>query len=68
MAKHKQQLELNQISEAQLDQLPKLNLNAAGLDISADGIYAAVPADREGEKSLMPYTEGFLAIARYRSE
>lgn len=65
MAKHKQQLELNQISEAQLDQLPKLNLNAAGLDISADEIYAAVPADRDRHpvRVFGTYTSDLYALA-----
>ncbi len=65
MAKRKQQVHLNQMTEAQLERLPKLNLNAAGLDISATDIYAAVPADRDEQaiRAFGTYTVDLYALA-----
>jgi transposase len=70
MAKRKQQLALNQITQAHLDSLPKLNLNAAGLDISASEIYVAVPADRAAQpvRAFGTYTTDLYALANWLAE
>ena len=45
--------------------LPVLNMNAAGLDIGATEIYAAVPADRDSEpiRCFATFTQDLGALA-----
>ena len=48
-----------------LETLPQLNLNAAGLDIGAEEIYACVPADRDKEpiRIFATFTADLYALA-----
>ncbi len=65
MAKRRKQVDLRQLSADQLDSLPKLNLNAAGLDIGASEIYACVPTGRDIQpvRAFPTYTSELHALA-----
>jgi len=70
MTKRKEPVDLRQLSAAQLDSLPKLNLNAAGLDIGASEIYACVPTGRDTQpvRAFATYTSDLYALADWLAE
>jgi transposase len=54
-----------------LDTLERINLNAAGLDIGAEEIYACVPDGRDAEASVRvfgTYTTDLLALADWLAQ